>query len=498
MSPSRSIGNRESGVGSRAARALHKFITSPRFLRIRAAATASFHFIWLGICKLLMKVQALAQEWQERRSSTRNNISEQRSSSGGGGGGGRSGARSPRSASRKSRQSQSLFTNPRFLRIGLATTVSFHFSWVAMQLSTLTTQNAAYDGLLIAPEYNKDGKDLYSWTASGGSGVEQRTFSNPFDPREIVLPVHPSPNRELQHLVSSHAKHDCPEGLYFVEDHIRPDNVTHPPGRKIPNLMHITAKSRCMTRPFAFNVLRWKRALGEKYSIYIHDDDAVNKFIYEKRWIEFPELKEVMSCVTAGAAKADIWRYIMIWEYGGIYGDFDTSPNKFNADSIADEDDAFFPIEMLGIPSQYWFAAAPRHPVMYLSAKQALQTMAFRPDISNNAAHKTTGPGSFKTGIILFLQICGQASNAYVTEGLYTGANERTVRVVGSQAMSNEWIIREGVKAKGFNYEQMGMTTFHGARAKFNEIHQYDHRLGCMDQRYKMHIDNSLLWVNIV
>jgi len=30
------------------------------------------------------------------------------------------------------------------------------------------------------------------------------------------------------------------------------------------------------------------------------DDDAVNKFIYEKRWMEFSELKEVMACVTAG------------------------------------------------------------------------------------------------------------------------------------------------------------------------------------------------------
>ena len=117
-----------------------------------------------------------------------------------------------------------------------------------------------------------------------------------------LLPSHPSPNTELQLLVSYHTKYECPEGLVFMEDHIRTDNATHPTGCKIPNLLHRTAKSRCMTQPFASNVEKWKNTLGEKYSIYIHDDGAVNKFIYEKRWMEFPELKEVMACVTAGVS----------------------------------------------------------------------------------------------------------------------------------------------------------------------------------------------------
>jgi len=121
-----------------------------------------------------------------------------------------------------------------------------------------------------------------------------------------ALPSHLlSPYAELQHLVSSHQKYNCPNGLTFVEDHILPYNITHPVGRKIPNLLHITAKSRCMTQPFASNVDRWKQRLGEKYSIFIHDDDAVNKFLYEKRWKEFPELKEIMSCVTAGVSKME-------------------------------------------------------------------------------------------------------------------------------------------------------------------------------------------------
>ena len=154
----------------------------------------------------------------------------------------------------------------------------------------------------------------------------------------------------------------------------------------------------------------------------------------------------------------------MIWEYGGVYSDMDSSPALFTVDSITNTDDAFFPLEKLGIPAQYWFAASPRHPVMYLSAKHSLQTMAFRDDISNNNAAKTTGPGAFKTGFILFQQLIGIETNGYVDEGTYTGAHNRTVRVVGSKANENEWIVREGVKGKGGDYSKMHMTRFHDAR----------------------------------
>lgn len=359
---------------------------------------------------------------------------------------------------------QKLFNTKLFksiLKIGLLASVSYNFIWVGKQLSSLG-EHGSYEDLLIAPEYTADGRDVYSSATS--TFHTSSSLSSPFDPRGKSLPAHISPNAELQDLVSSHKKYSCPDGLIYVEDHILPNNITHPPGRRIPHLLHITTKSRCMTESFAHNVNKWKQRLGSKYSIYIHDDDAVNKFVYQKQWMEFPELKEVMACITAGAAKADVWRYVMIWEYGGVYTDMDSSPNKFSVDSIADEDDAFFPLEMLGIPAQYWFAASPRHPVMYLSAKHALQTMAFRDDISNNNAAKTTGPGAYKTGFILFQQFNGIDTNGYVDAGLYMGAHGRSVKVVGSKSNSNEWIIREGVKGKGGNYEKMGMTHFHSTK----------------------------------
>ena len=59
-------------------------------------------------------------------------------------------------------------------------------------------------------------------------------------------------------------------------------------------------------------------------------------------------------------------------------------------------------IEKLGIPAQYFFAASPRHLVMYLSVKHRLQTMAFWSDIANNLPAKTPGTAAFKTRFVLF------------------------------------------------------------------------------------------------
>jgi hypothetical protein len=313
-----------------------------------------------------------------------------------------------------------------------------------------------------------------------------------------LLYSHPTPNYELQQLVSSHSpKYNCSHGLIYVHDHILPDNITHA-NTKIPRLLHFTSKSRCMTKAFVNNMHKWKLTLGSKYSIYIHDDIAVDKFIYQRRWLEFPELQEVMACVSAGAAKADIWRYLMIWEYGGIYSDFDSAPNKFNVDTITNDDDAWFPLEKLGIPAQYWFAASPRHPIMYFSAKQALRSLSWRTDIGSNNAAKTTGPNAFKIGFIYFQRLVGNPSTGYVTEGLYHGIQNRTVKVVGTKESSNEWIIRETIVGKGNQYGQMGMTHFHGASRKFNEMHSGMPTMGCLVQRYKMHTDVMFGWNNIV
>ena len=50
--------------------------------------------------------------------------------------------------------------------------------------------------------------------------------------------------------------------------------------------------------------------------------------LFDKEWPEFPQLRNSIDCLknAGGAAKADLWRYLALWVYGGIYTDMDNSP----------------------------------------------------------------------------------------------------------------------------------------------------------------------------
>jgi len=86
--------------------------------------------------------------------------------------------------------------------------------------------------------------------------------------------------------------------------------------QKIPKIIHMTAASRCMTESIRNNIKRWETLPG--YTIYFHDDIAVDRLL-TKYWPNFPHLSMARQCSISGAAKADIWRYLVLWEYGGFY-----------------------------------------------------------------------------------------------------------------------------------------------------------------------------------
>lgn len=224
----------------------------------------------------------------------------------------------------------------RLIFIGLGISISYQFGWAAHQLSVFVTTTTGDVHIesdpVISNRAAADTKNIHHRTSSSSSSspapMKQSSYKN------SLLPSHPFPNAELQALVNNNhpssstnnynqtasaaAAYSCPNGLIYVSDQIAlPDddegqyysnnsstsysNNTHRRQRPlIPKILHFTAKSRCMTHAFASNIQVWKDRLGQQYSIFIHDDEAVNKFIYQKVWNEFPELKEVMACVTAG------------------------------------------------------------------------------------------------------------------------------------------------------------------------------------------------------
>lgn len=154
-------------------------------------------------------------------------------------------------------------------------------------------------------------------------------------------------------------KRNCTDDQLSVPDQHLPYEQLFSGNRRIPRIVHQTSKSRCVTTKLLDVIQNWY--LGDDWAHYFHSDEAVDRLL-QQDWPEFPHLPAVVACVEGkGTLKADLWRYLVLWEYGGVYADIDTKPNKLNATTITAEDDGFFLVEMYHLLSQYFMATSPRH-----------------------------------------------------------------------------------------------------------------------------------------
>jgi len=102
--------------------------------------------------------------------------------------------------------------------------------------------------------------------------------------------------------------------------------------------------------------------------------------------------------------KADLWRYCIIYEYGGIYADTDTickvDPSIFLNDSLL----TIVPENNIHL-CQWVFSAPPKSPILKsvidLSVKRILEIKEIR---GEHIIHYLTGPAVFTDGIELYLQ----------------------------------------------------------------------------------------------
>jgi mannosyltransferase OCH1-like enzyme len=148
----------------------------------------------------------------------------------------------------------------------------------------------------------------------------------------------------LTELVASGKVVECDDPLVLVKDIILDSRLAFDGGRHIPKIIHVTSRSRCLHKTFADNLKTWHL---KDHSFFMHDDEAMDKLLY-RDWPEFPQLQQVLKCLKhGGAVKADVWRILVLWEYGGIYTDIDNRPALFNEDTITADDQAFFVVDVL-------------------------------------------------------------------------------------------------------------------------------------------------------
>lgn len=250
----------------------------------------------------------------------------------------------------------------------------------------------------------------------------------------------------------------CPDHLLLTTDTHLPTSITHPPGRHIPKLVHQTSKSRCLAPVYQHATEKWR---FKDYSYYFYDDAAVDRFL-RRKWPEFPQLQMVLQCLQCPTIKSDIWRYLVLWKYGGIYSDIDSIPRSTFMDFMQDNDEAFFVIEHYRILSQYFMAAAPKHPVMFHAVHIALNNV-IDSKLGTLDASLVSGPHALHQAFHLFCQDVGQQATIYnVSSGTYSGTDGRTLRAVEIEGRPDAIVFRNSIpfSEKIDGYQQMNMTYY--------------------------------------
>lgn len=167
----------------------------------------------------------------------------------------------------------------------------------------------------------------------------------------------------------------------------------------IPKIIHQTFKTK--TLPF---ITRWHikkfRKNNLDYSYEFYDDNRIEEFLKNEY---APEVLESYKKLNIGAAKADFFRYAVLYKKGGVYVDIDSGING-SLNSFIMQDD-FAVITREGHPelfAQWALVYSPEHPFLKTTMEMVMENIACNKYPHN--VHLMTGPSVYTNAITASLK----------------------------------------------------------------------------------------------
>lgn len=236
--------------------------------------------------------------------------------------------------------------------------------------------------------------------------------------------------------------------------------------RRIPMIVHQHARSRCLTRIFNKATVQWA---FRKWSYYFHDEAAVDMLL-DIDFPEFPLLKSVATkCLRLHHTKIELWTFVNLWVYGGLYANLNLYPLRFNASTILSTDDGFFlTYPKTGKLSTNVMAVSPRHPLIFFAVQRMLDNILHSDRSGMIFASNITGARALSQALHDFQR--GQLRSSdirfdAVIDGIVHGPFRRSIRVAGPLNGTDELVSPIFISRvrKEREYHRMG--------ANFTELH---------------------------
>jgi mannosyltransferase OCH1-like enzyme len=177
---------------------------------------------------------------------------------------------------------------------------------------------------------------------------------------------------------------------------------------RIPKKIWQTYKTKDLPRP-ARKAQRTWLARNPEYEYMLWDDTDITSYVDTHTG---SNMRTMFHSVPLGVMKADIWRYLIIADKGGIYSDIDSEcckpirlwvPKRISKKSHV----LLLAVEDLRNFCQWTFAATPKHPAMRFVCRYMVNRWKQNGiDIKNeNSVYESTGPNMWTDAIVTYLGI---------------------------------------------------------------------------------------------
>jgi mannosyltransferase OCH1-like enzyme len=195
--------------------------------------------------------------------------------------------------------------------------------------------------------------------------------------------------------------------------------------RLIPYKIHQTFKTNHIPTDMYNAVLTWLN-LNPAYDYHFYDDNDIVSYIDSFDCGDFSitnsDLKRAYLSMNTGAGKADLFRYIVMYQSGGIYMDIDTKCLKSFDSFIAKDDELVSGVGIRGDLHQWGLIYKAKHPFMKKTLENSVFHILQRTFIKGfeNSLEGLTGPPCLDKSIKQMLQI---DPNYMFRSGKYTIKN---------------------------------------------------------------------------
>ncbi|QNK62653.1 glycosyl transferase [Pedobacter sp. PAMC26386] len=163
----------------------------------------------------------------------------------------------------------------------------------------------------------------------------------------------------------------------------------------IPKIIHQTFKTSKLPLLTRWHISSFRKK-NPDYSYEFYDDERIEAFLsqqYDK------EVLSLYKKLNIGAAKADFFRYAVLYKKGGVYVDIDSGINGSLNQFITPDDSAIITKE--GNPdlfAQWALIYSPEHPFLKKTMEMVLENI--RENKYPHDVHQMTGPTVYTKAII--------------------------------------------------------------------------------------------------